>query len=151
MPNILPRKTIRVAVTGLVIFVLISTAYTWVVMNWSYSTGERAGYVQKLSKKGWVCKTWEGEMALISMPGTVAEKFPFTIRDDKVAAEINRSIGQRVALTYEQHLGIPTSCIGETQYFVIAVKVVDEPSNTAPVISTPPAVPTPAPAPTPAK
>ncbi|HEY5998354.1 MAG TPA: hypothetical protein VI078_03525 [bacterium] len=106
---------------------LASAAYVWFVLTWSFSAGERAGYVQKLSKKGWLCKTWEGEMALVSMPGTVAEKFPFTVRSDEVARRINESIGARVALTYEQHVGIPTSCFGETGYFVTAVKIVQEP------------------------
>ncbi len=145
MSTTLPRKTTRVVLLGLLIIILAFVAYTWFVLTWSYSAGERAGYVQKLSKKGWVCKTWEGEMALISMPGTVAEKFPFTVRDDKIAEEINRSIGKRVALTYEQHLGIPTSCIGETQYFIVAVKAVDEATNSAPIITAPPMV-VPAPA-----
>jgi len=101
-------------------------AYTWLVLTWSFSSGERAGYVQKLSKKGWLCKTWEGEMALVSMPGTVAEKFPFTVRSDAIARQINDSIGAKVAVTYEQHIGIPTTCFGETGYFVTAVKVVSE-------------------------
>jgi len=101
-------------------------AYTWLVLTWSFSSGERAGYVQKLSKKGWLCKTWEGEMALVSMPGTVAEKFPFSVRSDAIARQINDSIGAKVAVTYEQHVGIPTTCFGETGYFVTAVKVVAE-------------------------
>ena len=129
--------TSKLALKSLIIFILVFSGYTWLALNWSYSSGERAGYVQKISKKGWFCKTWEGEMALISMPGTVAEKFPFTVRDDKVAAEINSSIGKRVALTYEQHLGIPTSCIGETQYFIVAIKIIDEPTSPAPVLPTP--------------
>jgi hypothetical protein len=95
--------------------------YTWLMLRWNYSTGERAGYVQKLSKKGWVCKTWEGEMALVSLPGTVSEKFAFSVRDDAVAAQINQSVGSRVALTYEQHVGLPTTCFGETQYFIVRV------------------------------
>jgi hypothetical protein len=107
--------------------VLCIAAYTWAMLTWSFSSGERAGYVQKLSKKGWLCKTWEGEMALVSMPGTVAEKFLFTVPDDGVARQINDTIGARVALTYEQHIGVPTTCFGETQYFVSAVKVVQEP------------------------
>ena len=102
--------------------------YTWLMLHWTYSSGERAGYVQKFSKKGWLCKTWEGEMALVSMPGTVAEKFYFTVRDDAVAARINQSVGQRVTLTYRQHMGLPTRCFGDTQYFVDDVKVVAEPS-----------------------
>ena len=120
-------KVIKVLAAIMAIAVLLLVAYTWLVLSWSYSSGERAGYVQKLSHKGWLCKTWEGEMALVSMPGTVAEKFYFTVRDDKLAQQINESIGKRVALSYEQHIGVPSSCFGETQYFISAVKVVDEP------------------------
>lgn len=99
--------------------------YTWIVLNWSYSSGERAGYVQKFSSKGWVCKTWEGELAMVSMPGTMSEKFFFTVRDDTVAEQINASLGKKVSLTYEQHRGIPTNCFGDTEYFVSDVRPVE--------------------------
>jgi hypothetical protein len=105
----------------LVVGALGFAGYVLLMLNWSYSAGERAGYVQKLSRKGWVCKTWEGEMALVSMPGTVAEKFLFTVPDDAIAEQINRSIGSRVTLYYEQHVGLPTHCWGDTQYFVTRV------------------------------
>jgi len=101
-------------------------AYVWLVLSWSYSEGERAGYVQKLSRKGWACKTWEGELAMVSMPGSLAEKFYFSVRDDGVAQTINQSLGKRVALTYQEHVGVPTTCFGETRYFVTAIRVVDE-------------------------
>jgi hypothetical protein len=103
---------------------LVFAIYTWSALTFTYSSGERAGYVQKFSRKGWLCKTWEGELAMVSMPGTMSEKFLFTVRDDKVADYINNSLGKRVALSYQQHVGIPTSCFGDTQYFVTAVKVV---------------------------
>lgn len=123
-------KTLKVLIGLMVLVVILFVAYTWLVLSWSYSTGERAGYVQKFSNKGWVCKTWEGEMALISMPGTVAEKFHFSVRDEAVAAEINRIVplGKPVSLHYEQHIGVPTSCFGETQYFVTSVKSADSPA-----------------------
>lgn len=120
-------KVIKILAAVMALAVLLFIAFTWLVLSWSYSSGERAGYVQKLSHKGWLCKTWEGEMALVSMPGTVAEKFYFTVRDDQLAQQINQSIGKRVALSYEQHIGLPSSCFGETQYFINAVKVVEEP------------------------
>ena len=120
-------KVLKTLAAIAVLAILLFVAYTWLVLSWNYSSGERAGYVQKFSHKGWLCKTWEGEMALVSMPGTVAEKFYFTVRDDALAKRINQSIGQRVALSYEQHIGVPTSCFGETQYFVSDIKVVDEP------------------------
>lgn len=119
----------KVLLASMVVVLLLFVAYTWAVLNWSYSSGERAGYVQKFSHKGWLCKTWEGEMALISMPGTVAEKFYFTVHDPAVAAEINRIIplGKPVALNYEQHIGIPSSCFGDTQYFIQSVKSAETP------------------------
>ncbi len=117
------QKLIIAAVV--IVPVLLFALYTWTALSWSYSNGERAGYVQKFSKKGWVCKTWEGELALVSIPGTMSEKFYFTVRDDAVAARVNQTMGKRVALRYEQHKGIPTSCFGETEYFVVDVKSVE--------------------------
>jgi len=104
--------------------IVLFSLYTFFALNWTYSAGDRVGYVQKFSQKGWLCKTWEGELAMVSMPGTLSEKFLFTVRDDKIADYINSSQGKRVALTYQQHKGIPTTCFGETEYFVTAVKVV---------------------------
>jgi hypothetical protein len=122
---------------GVVALIALFVLYTWLVLSWSYSSGERAGYVQKLSKKGWLCKTWEGEMALVSMPGTVAEKFYFTVPDEAVAQKINQTIGRRVALTYEQHIGIPTTCFAETQYFITAVQLVEGMESSAPPVLLP--------------
>ena len=100
-------------------------AYAWGALHISYSSGERSGYVQKLSHKGWVCKTWEGELAMVSMPGTAPEIFYFSVRNDVIAEKINRSLGKRVALSYEQHKGVPTKCFGETEYYVTDVKPVE--------------------------
>lgn len=102
----------------LVLFAL----YTWFVLSWAYSEGDRAGYIQKFSKKGWLCKTWEGELAMVTMPGTLTEKFYFTVRDDAVAEKLNRHLGKKVSLTYDEHIGIPSSCFGDTGYFVTDVK-----------------------------
>lgn len=113
------------AISAISLPVLLLALYTWIVLNWTYSRGERAGYVQKFSNKGWICKTWEGELAMVSMPGTMSEKFYFTVKTDAVAAKINQSLGKRVTLVYEQHVGIPTSCFGDTQYFVSDVRSVE--------------------------
>lgn len=104
---------------------LLFAVYTWFVLSWSYSTGERAGYVQKLSKKGFIAKTWEGELAMVSLPGTLPQIFSFTVPDDAVAAEINSTLGKRVKITYEQHIGVPTRLFGETEYFVTKVEIVE--------------------------
>lgn len=103
---------------------LLFGAYIAVVLNWSYSKGERAGFLQKLSLKGWICKTWEGELSLIALPGASPEKFFFTVRSAETAAQVNAAMGKRVTLIYEQHKGLPTSCFGETQYFVTGMKEV---------------------------
>jgi hypothetical protein len=111
---------------GLVVVVLLVALYFVIVLSWSYSSGERAGWVQKLSKKGWVCKTWEGELALVSLPGSPLEKFPFTVSDDAVAEQLNQAMGKRVALHYEQKVGLPTSCFGETRYYVTGLRIQEE-------------------------
>jgi hypothetical protein len=109
----------------LLVPIALFAAYTWLVLHWSYSSGERAGYVQKFSDKGWLCKTWEGELAMVSMPGTMSEKFYFTVREDAVAAKINQSLGKKVTLTYAQHVGIPSACFGDTEYFVTDIRVIE--------------------------
>ncbi len=119
-------KLFKVFIWLLLIPVLLFALYTWGALKWVYSSGERVGYVQKLSEKGFVCKTFEGELVLVSMPGTQAEKFFFTVKNKEVTDKINESIGKRVSLTYEEHKGIPSSCFGETSYFVQAVKVMDK-------------------------
>ena len=116
----------------IVIFALVLAAlfaaYTWVTLHFVYSSGERAGFMQKLSSKGWICKTWEGELSLVALPGAAPEKFFFTVRDADVAARINAAVGQRVTLFYEQHKGIPSDCFGETEYFVTDMKVIPSPA-----------------------
>jgi len=123
---------------------LLTAAYLWLMLAWAYSDGERAGWVQKLSRKGYVCKTWEGEMAMVSLPGSVPEKFAFTVREDAVAQQINQAMGRRVSLYYEEHIGLPGSCFGETSYFVKGVRVIEE-NLGGPMPSTAPPAPAPAP------
>jgi hypothetical protein len=110
-----------IVLVPLAVFIL----YTWLTLTWSFSSGERTGYIQKLSKSGWVCKTWEGEMAMVTMPGAIPDKFLFSVRDDHVARRINTFAGKKVSLVYEQHKGIPTSCFGETEYFIVDIKAIE--------------------------
>ena len=112
--------------TGLLVVAALIAAYFWLALTWTYAAGERAGWVQKFSRKGWICKTWEGEMAMVSMPGSTTEKFAFTVRDDAVSEDINRLMGRRVTLHYEQKVGLPTTCFGETRYYVTSVTAVEE-------------------------
>lgn len=111
---------------GLLLLVLAGVAlYLFVVLHWSYSDGERVGYVQKFSHKGWLCKTWEGELAMFPVMTMQAEKFFFSVRDDAVAQRLNQSLGKKVAIRYEEHKGVPTNCFGETSYYVIEVRVLE--------------------------
>src|SRR6476469_4556745 len=103
---------------------LVYAAWAAIALHWTYSSGDRAGYVQKFSRKGWICKTWEGEIAMVNMPGAAQERFPFTVRDDSVAQAIMRLMGAQVAIHYEQHPGVPGSCLGETAYYVTGVKAI---------------------------
>ncbi|TNC99531.1 MAG: hypothetical protein FD121_267 [Gallionellaceae bacterium] len=120
----LPKAVVTIPLALVTIVAAVFAAYTWVALTWNYSEGERAGFMQKLSKKGWLCKTWEGELSLVALPGAAPEKFLFTVREDAVADKINKLVGQRVALVYAEHKGVPTSCFGDTAYFVSDVKVV---------------------------
>lgn len=107
-----------------VVAILLFALYVWLALKVDYSEGERAGYVQKLSRKGWLCKTWEGELAMVNLPGTMPQIFQFSVRDGAVAERMNKTLGQRVRLHYEQHKGLPTTCFGETEYFVTEVEPV---------------------------
>jgi hypothetical protein len=120
------RGAVMPILIAVVVVAVLVAGYFAVVLNWNYSTGERAGWVQKFSKKGWLCKTWEGELALVTMPGTAQEKFLFTVWDDTVADLINRHMGKRVSLHYEEKVGLPTTCFGETRHFVTGVKIVED-------------------------
>jgi hypothetical protein len=116
------RFLLLVIVVGGLLFVL----YTWAALTFVYASGERAGYVQKFSRKGWICKTWEGELAMANLPGAMPEVFHFTVRDAAVADQITQSMGQRVAIHYNQHRGLPTTCFGDTGYFVNSIQHVEQ-------------------------
>ncbi len=113
------KWAIRIGLGGAVLAVVGLVLYTFATLNFSYGKGERVGFVQKLSKKGWVCKTNEGELAMVNMAGQPAEIFYFTVRDDAIAQKIESFAGHRVAVQYEEHKGVPSSCFGETPYFVV--------------------------------
>ena len=115
---------------GLILFgvfivlpVVAFIGWTAVALNWSYAVEQRAGYIQKFSEQGWLCKTWEGELAMANpMPGAMPEKFEFSVRDDSVAHQIQRLMGSRVTITYEVHRGVPLRCFGETEYYATGVQ-----------------------------
>ncbi len=105
---------------------LVFGAWSWVTLSYSYSKGERAGYVQKFSQKGWLCKTWEGELAMVNLPGTMTEIFRFSVRNDSIADRLEKNVGKRVSVSYEQHRGVPSSCFAETEYYITNVRLVQQ-------------------------
>ena len=118
---------------GIVLVLLLALAavvaalalYTVFVLHWSYSEGERAGILQKFSRKGWVCKTWEGELAMSIVPGVTPTIWDFSVRDAGVARRMDAAVGRRVTLHYTEHRGVPTSCFAETPYFVDGIRIVE--------------------------
>jgi len=121
----LKKKVVKIALLLMVVAAALCTGYMMIVFNWSYAKGERIGYVQKFSEKGWLCKTWEGELQMLPVPGAIPEKFLFSVRDKTVIDRINSSMGKKISLFYEQHKGIPTNCFGESEYFGVDTKVLE--------------------------
>lgn len=119
------KKAVKIAVMVALAVVVLSAGYVMLVLNWSYSKGERVGYIQKFSEKGWLCKTWEGELQMLPVPGAIPEKFLFSVRDKALVSKINSSTGKKIALIYEQHKGIPTTCFGESEYFAVDARILE--------------------------
>ena len=91
----------------------------------NYSNGDRSGIVTKLSQKGLIFKSWEGEM-LVALPEEVAgttepEKFAFNVSQeavDKVKAAM--ASGKRVTLVYRQWAIAPITV--EHEHVIVDVK-----------------------------
>lgn len=120
------RRWPVVVATLLLVPLLLFGIYTFFVVSWSYSEGERAGTLQKFSKKGWLCKTWEGELALYVVGGVAPQIWYFTVRDESIVRNMSNAVGQKVQVHYSEHRGVPTDCFGDTPYWVDQVKVVPE-------------------------
>jgi hypothetical protein len=119
------RRHWRLITIVLVILVpvLIISGWAWITLGYAYASEDRAGYVQKISRRGWLCKTWEGELATSNLPGAMPEIFKFTVRNDSLARILENNLGKRMTLRFEQHRGVPTSCFGETQSYITNVRI----------------------------
>jgi hypothetical protein len=125
IPQVIRRHPLLITLVVLIALpLLVFTLWAGVTLNYTYSSGDRAGFLQKISKRGWLCKTWEGELQLSAIPGSQPEKFLFTTRSDSIAALLSKLSGQRVVLDYKQHVGVPGTCFGDTEYFVVGVRPV---------------------------
>ena len=128
IPQVIRRHPLVITLVVLIALpLLVFTLWAGVTLNYTYSSGERAGFLQKISKRGWLCKTWEGELQLSAIPGSQPEKFLFTTRSDSLAAVLQKMSGQRVVLDYKQHVGVPGTCFGDTEYFVVGARPVAGP------------------------
>ena len=115
----------RIVLVLVLVFIVAPSAYTFFTLKFVYSAGERVGFVQKLSQRGWVCKTYEGDLAMVNLPGQPANMFAFTVREKNVVDQIDALAGHKVSLQYEEHTGVPSSCFGDTRYFVTGVRKAD--------------------------
>ena len=124
IPQAIRRHPVIITLVVLIALpLLVFTLWAGVTLNYTYSSGDRAGFLQKISKRGWLCKTWEGELQLSAIPGSQPEKFLFTTRSDSIAKLLSSMSGQRVVLDYKQHIGVPGTCFGDTEYFVTGVRL----------------------------
>lgn len=112
----------RFVLVVVVLGILGFAAYTWFTLSYTYSEGERVGYARKLSKKGWICKTWEGEISMTNAVGAQESLFAFTVREESVVEKLRALEGKHVTILYKERVGIPTSCFGDTPYHVYDVR-----------------------------
>ena len=136
-----PRRGMRFLLLLAVVAVAGFGLWTWLTLSWAYSDGERAGVLQKFSRKGWVCKTQEGEIAQYLVAGISPQMWLFSVRDKTVAAQLDKAVGHRVQLHYTEHPGVLTSCFADTRYFVDRVTVTDADPTSQPSNAAPPALP----------
>ena len=123
-PASLVGRGARFALVLAALVVMIAAGWTWLTLSWSYSVGERAGVLQKFSRKGWICKTYEGEVAQYVVGGVAPQIWYFSVRDDAVAQQLFKVVGQNMQLRYREHRGIPTSCFGDTPYFAESFTII---------------------------
>ncbi|HEY0943480.1 MAG TPA: hypothetical protein VGE08_25575 [Steroidobacter sp.] len=121
-----PRRwAVRILIGVLVLGLLLGAAWTWFTLNWAYSEGERAGILQKFSRRGWLCKTYEGELALYIVGGVAPEIWHFSTRDEQLAKQLTANVGRQMRVHYSEHRGVPTNCFGETPYFADGFTLVE--------------------------
>ena len=142
------RRLWPIALAVAVIPFVLFSLYLGLMLSWSYSDGERAGVLQKFSRKGWFCKTYEGELAMYIVGGVAPQIWDFSVRDVAAVEQLHKAVGREVRLHYSEHRGLPTNCFGETDHFVEKVEIVGdlEPIRPMPGVQpAPPAAPPAAP------
>jgi hypothetical protein len=132
-PRVRRGRGARYLLVLLIVLFAGTALWTWLTLQWAYSDGTRSGVIQKFSRRGWLCKTQEGELALYS-GGLSPQIWRFSVRDASVGAQIEKDVGARVQVHYTEHPGVPSTCFADTRYFVDRVTVTDPlPPLTAPM------------------
>lgn len=127
MEEVIPRRRIgvgRILLVGLALAILLAALWTWLSLTWAYSEGQRAGTLHKLQKKGWLCKTYEGELAQYIVGGVEPELWQFSVRDERLAETLAQAVGKEIRIDYTEHRGVPTTCFAETPYFAKSFTIV---------------------------
>jgi hypothetical protein len=131
MAEIATPKKSRTALKILAIVTVVIVAglgITLAIFGYHYSEGNRVGIVVKFSKKGFVFKTYEGELnmgGVNPMPGnTIANNiWVFSVPKEDVAQKLMKLEGQKVSLHYNEVIK-PMPWQGDTKYFVDGVEII---------------------------
>ena len=115
----------RIGLILILIVVLIPVLWTWFSLSWAYSEGERAGVLLKFSKKGWLCKTYEGELALYVVGGVAPQIWHVSTRDADLAKALSQAVGEEIRLNYSEHRFVPSTCFADTPYFAQSFQRID--------------------------
>lgn len=125
----LPRRKTGLKRIGTIIF-LVLLLFLALFIYWhyyfTYSDGDRFGLLQKISHKGNLFKTYEGELLLSSVSGNqntpiASEKFYFSVTDAHVAQKLNDLQGHHVTVHYKQK-NSPAFWRGDSEYIVDSVR-----------------------------
>lgn len=99
---------------------IVGSFIPWAAVQ--YSDGERTGLVNKISHKGLICQTWEGQMLVGNGNNVDPEEYFFTVKDDAVVKQVQDAQGKIATLHYKQY-ALSSNCWGDTSYEVVGVTV----------------------------
>lgn len=115
----------RKFLTFLLVLAIIALLSVFGLSKFVYSSGERAGTISKFSHRGYLFKTYEGELNVGGFSGQTGNLTPqiwlFSVpENEKVVKVLDEAVtsGKRVKLRYEEHL-FSFFWVGDTKYYVI--------------------------------
>lgn len=132
------------ALAGLFAAAVLGIGGDYVYNNaYNYSSGDRTGQIFKLSHKGTLCKTWEGQMTTDGVGRVDGQSnrqgidFEFTVMDKDLLPKIQEAerTGERVDLHYRQ-VKWKLSCLQESEYVATDITKVDGTGRSVPFVIT---------------